>query len=216
MNLTGKILLSTAALVAFSSSAMAADLMMPVKAAPMMAAPSTNWDGAYIGANLGYAWGNSDHTTTTTGDFTMSGGFVGGQIGYNFHVSDAIVLGVQGDVEWANISGSQTSPSISDSINWTGAVTARLGYDVDGFLPYVLGGVAFANSARTGVNSVVNSQVHTGYTVGVGVETMLADNLSAFAEVRYSDYGQKTYTLPSTPIVGLTDTSVRIGLNYHF
>jgi outer membrane immunogenic protein len=146
----------------------------------------------------------------------MSGGFVGGQIGYNFHLSDSVVLGVQGDLEWANIAGSQTGPTISDTINWTGAVTARLGYDVDGFLPYVLGGVAFANSARTGVNSVVNSQVHTGYTVGVGVETMLADNLSAFAEVRYSDYGQKTYTLPSTPIVGLTDTSVRIGLNYHF
>ena len=209
--------LGAAALIAFTGGAMAADLSMPVKAAPApVVAAASDWDGAYIGANVGYAWGHSDHTTTTTGDFDLTGGFIGGQVGYNFHLTDGIVLGLQGDLAWANITGSQTGPSISDTIKWDGAVTGKLGYDAGDFMPYVLGGVAFANSDRTGIGGTVN-ETHTGWTVGAGVEAKLADHLSGFVEYRYSDYGQATYTgLASTPVVDLTSSAVRAGLNYHF
>jgi len=224
MNLIGKTLLASAAVAAMSGGAMAADLAMPAPAAPVIAAPApTNWDGPYIGANIGYGWGSSDHNdiNTTIGDFNLNGWGIGGQIGYNFHLSDAVVAGVQADIEWASISGSQTpfgpGATISDTINWTGALTARLGYDVDGFLPYVLGGVAFANNSRTDFTGTSESQTQTGWTVGAGVETMLADHLSGFAEYRYSDYGSATYSnLLSTPGVHLTDSSIRVGLNYHF
>jgi opacity protein-like surface antigen len=42
---------------------------------------------------------------------------------------------------------------------------------------------------------------------------MLASNLSANVGYRYSDYGSQTY---SGAPVSLTDSSVRVGLNYHF
>jgi len=220
MNMTGKILLSTAAVLAFSSSAMAADLMVPAAPAPVVAAPSTNWDGPYIGANVGYGWLHSDHNdiTTSIGDFDMGGAMAGAQIGYNFHVADSVVLGVQADIDWASIKGNDaTFTNIAETVNWTGAVTGRLGVEVDSVLPYALVGVAFANGTRTGINgTTTDSQTHTGWTAGVGVEAMVADNLSVFAEYRYTDYGSRTYAVPSTPGVDLAGSSVRVGLNYHF
>jgi len=93
----------------------------------------------------------------------------------------------------------------------------RLGVEVDSVLPYALVGVAFANGTRTGINgTTTDSQTHTGWTAGVGVEAMVADNLSVFAEYRYTDYGSRTYAVPSTPGVDLAGSSVRVGLNYHF
>ena len=66
MKLSIRSLLLFAAVAALSTGAMAADLGMPMKAAPMMApAASTSWDGAYIGANVGYAWGTAQATSTS-------------------------------------------------------------------------------------------------------------------------------------------------------
>lgn len=51
-----KILLSAAAL--FASTAVAASADLPVRAAPIMAAPVFTWTGFYVGANVG--WGRAD------------------------------------------------------------------------------------------------------------------------------------------------------------
>lgn len=212
--------LASVAAIALGGAAFAADLAAPV--APVAAAPApTNWDGAYLGANIGYGWGHSDHSdiVTTVGDFDMNGWLVGGQIGYNFHLTDGVVLGVQGDIDWTNITGTYSlGPTITDTINWEGAVTAHLGFDGGQFMPYILGGVVVANSTRTSsIGAASESQNHTGWTVGAGVEGMLADNISAFVEYRYNNFGTATYsTLASSPGVTLTDSEVRGGLNFHF
>jgi outer membrane immunogenic protein len=212
-----KILLLTGTAVAlFSSSAMAADLMMPMKSAPMMAAPmSSNWDGPYIGASIGYGWGTATDkfSTSSVSTANLSGWLAGAQIGYNFHLSDNIVAGIEGNIDWLNETGSYT-PSATQTINWEGSVRGRLGYDAGQFLPYVEAGVAFANSTYNSSSAVSN--LHTGWTVGAGVEFMLADHLSANVEYRYSDYGSKNYVTGTTNNVHLTDSTVRLGLNYHF
>ena len=61
-----------------------------------MVAPAGSLDGANGGGNIGYSSCNSDHNDipTTTGDFPLTGWFVGGQIGYNFHLSGNVVLRV--------------------------------------------------------------------------------------------------------------------------
>jgi outer membrane immunogenic protein len=197
MRMMSKALLATAAVFGFASATQAADLMAPMApAAAAVVAPTTSWAGPYVGANVGYGWG----TVTPGGD--LSGGMVGGQIGYNFYLSDNFVLGVQGDVDWANQTGAGAT------INWLGAVTGHVGFAWDAFMPYVLGGVAFANNTMAGTT---NTQ--TGWTVGGGAEVMLADNLSAFAEYRYSDYGTASYGGVNE---SLTDNTVRVGLNFHF
>lgn len=214
--LTATLLLSVAAIAAVSGSAMAADLMAPA-AAPVVSAPaSTNWDGPYIGASVGYSWGSAEDTTNTNGTANFSGVFAGIEAGYNFHLSDNIVLGIQGDINWSNEHADTFTSSTAETfrINWDGAVVGRLGYDAGDFLPYVEAGVAFANATLT-YNGTDYSATQTGWTAGVGVQFKLADQLSANLEYRYSDYGTGGPYYSGTEQIHLTDNSIRIGLDYH-
>ena len=210
-----KIALTTGiALVATSGGAFAADLSRPMYSAPVavhVSAPKTNWDGPYVGAHLGYGWGTVSSTAPASASPT---GFdLGVQAGYNVHLSDLIVAGIEGDISWNNESGTYNTGA-SWRTNWDGSVRGRLGVDVNGILPYVEAGVAFAN-ATINETSGAYSPMYTGWTAGAGVEFMLADNLSANVEYRYSDYGSRTFGSPSATDT-YKDSTVRFGLNYHF
>jgi outer membrane immunogenic protein len=195
MNLTGKIAIAVAAVAAFSGSAMAADLYVP-PAAPAPVVATTNWDGPYIGATVGYDWYNA------AAGGSANGWNAGAQLGYNFHVSDQIVLGIQGNVDWisTNYAGSPDG--------WDGAIVGRLGYDAGAILPYVEAGVAFADIDFA---APVGSQSSAGWTAGAGIEFMLADQWSANVEYRYADYGSF-----GGGVGDVNDSSIRLGLNYHF
>jgi len=215
MQMTGKLLLAAAAVVGFSGTAMAADLYVPpAQPAPVVQAPAaTDWDGPYIGASVGYGWGTATDTTLVPSDSASANGFlVGGQIGYNFHLTDNLVLGVEGDLNWNDQNGDFDTAATNYRINWDGSARARLGVDLDGILPYVEAGVAFAN-ADTAIGGTDASNTHTGWTAGGGVEFKVADPISLNIEYRYSDYGSQTY---GADTVGLTDNTVKLGVNYHF
>ncbi len=218
------------AVVALTGGAFAADLSLPAASAPPEVVPTAapgNWDGLYLGANVGYGWGTatSDEFGSTATEIDPEGWTAGGQIGYNFHLSDSLVLGVEGDAEWTNQTDTVHFPDGNYDgtvdANWKGAVTAHLGIDAGSFMPYVLAGVAFENATLSYwdddnfASNGSNSQTHTGWTVGAGVATAIAPNVSLFGEVRYSDYGSQTYNIDNES-VDLTDTSVRVGINYHF
>ena len=81
-----------AALIA--SPAFAADL--PTKAPAFAAAPFNgyNWNGAYVGVNLGYQWGK----VTNWGGGSPDGVAGGGQFGYNWQFGQ-FVLGGEADVQ---------------------------------------------------------------------------------------------------------------------
>jgi outer membrane immunogenic protein len=129
-----KILFAGAALLALvSGRVMAADMSRPAPApiytkAPMMA-PVYSWTGGYIGVNAGYAWGDSEASTSSV--FSLAGffdpvsvplvnaagtqtikpnGFTGGgQIGYNWQASSVTVFGLEADFEYFGLKGSVTS-----------------------------------------------------------------------------------------------------------
>lgn len=202
MTLTGKIAIAAAAVAMLSGSAMAADLYVPPAAPAAPAVTTTNWDGPYIGATVGYNWYNTD--SATAGFDNGQGWDVGAQLGYNFHVADQIVLGIQGDVNWigTNFTGNPNG--------WDGAIVGRLGYDAGAVLPYVEAGVAFADIDFPAAAGAANNS-SAGWTAGAGIEFMLADQWSANVEYRYADYGSF-----GGAVGDVRDNSIRVGLNYHF
>ena len=73
-----------------------------------------NWTGFYVGVNGGGGWGHSRHDFRgggdTTGDYRISGGTAGGTLGANLQVG-GLLLGVEGDINWSNIGGSDSCPN---------------------------------------------------------------------------------------------------------
>ena len=89
-------------LMAFAgASATAADLPRYQPVAPMYN-PIYNWTGFYVGINGGGAWGNSQWDGLNK--FDLSGGMIGGTIGYNWQVGQ-IVVGAEGDIDWSGVKG---------------------------------------------------------------------------------------------------------------
>jgi outer membrane immunogenic protein len=169
-----------------SSAAWAAD--MPVKApvlAPPIPAVSWTWTGFYAGVNAGYGWSEDASVNSVSrvnfdaGLIDPSGpataasalttpipvgnrnGFIGGgQIGYNYQVSN-FVAGIEGDVQWLSgrssgtistslplilFPGNVTNASLTatNSVDWLGTVRGRIGLTVTpSLLVYGTGGLAF-------------------------------------------------------------------------
>ena len=217
-----KILLTTTALIAFGiAPAAAADLAArPYTKAPAAAIAINNWSGFYLGAMGGYAQENS------SGIGTLSGGFAGGTAGYNWQMGN-IVLGVEADAAWADIGARVGNPALSaleTRIRDMGTVRGRVGYAFDQVLIYGTGGYAWADNRMTasllGV-SVSDSHIHSGWTVGAGVEVMFAPKWSVKAEYLYRSFQSETYNFPGIIAGGVASgtlnlNSVQVGVNYHF
>lgn len=184
-----RVMLGSVAALAMISSAMAADL--PVKApppAPVMA-PVWNWSGFYIGINGGGGWGESQWDGINK--FDLSGGLIGGTIGYNWQVGQ-IVVGAEGDIDWSGVKGTTTAlcaAGCETRNKWLATVRGRLGYAFDRFLPYITAGLAAGdiNAIRTGFPG--GSASNAGWTVGAGLEVGVVNNVSIKAEYLYVDLG---------------------------
>ena len=92
-------------------------------------------------------------------------------------------------------------------MNALGSVTGRVGVAIeDAVLFYAKGGYAWANNklSVTAPGLVASdTKVHSGYTIGGGIEYMFAPNWSAKAEYMFTHLDSQTYTLggvsPSIP-----------------
>lgn len=104
-----KLLLGSVALAALGAAGVANAAEMPVRTAPL---PLWSWTGWYIGGHAGGAFDRSeiDHPygATLFGDEVRSpGGFVGGQVGYNWQVGST-VYGLEADASFADLDGTFT------------------------------------------------------------------------------------------------------------
>ena len=211
-------------------SANAADIArrqaMPTKA-PAYFAPY-NWSGFYIGINGGGGWGDSDWSNAfgSTGSFDISGGVVGGTIGYNWQVNQ-FVFGIEGDIDWSSIKGSTASGfcaglACETRNNWLGTVRGRIGYAFDRFMPYVTGGLAVGDVKSTVVGFGSSTDTQTGWTAGGGLEMSIAGPWTAKVEYLYVDLGDTSCNAVSCGGFGApTDVDfraniVRAGVNYRF
>jgi outer membrane immunogenic protein len=63
------------------------------------------------------------------------------------------------------------------------------------------------------------SHMHSGWTIGGGLEYMFVPNWSAKVEYMFADYSNATYLSAFAPGgigLGLTVNTVKAGVNYHF
>jgi outer membrane immunogenic protein len=225
---------------------LAADLSpaAPVyKAPPVAPVPYYNWNGFYIGANIGGGFGdvNFSNVVTTTGVSTgsnsasVAGVVGGGQIGYNYVLSPSFLAGVEADVDGANINGSATDTAGTVEHKFDtevfGTVRGRLGLIWTNWLFYGTGGFAwgneqvtrnqlggFAGLATAGTSETVNN-TGTGWTAGGGIEWGITPNWTARVEYLYVDLGTSSYSFPISNRTTSFDDAfnvVRFGVNYKF
>jgi outer membrane immunogenic protein len=203
--------------------ATAADL--PRRAAPPVFAPVPifTWTGFYVGVNAGYGFGDEDdnnlgsyflpagsviNSPGTAGTLTVLNGFGfnndndnegfvgGGQIGYNYQIG-SFVIGVEADIQWADLGGGNnnlgfglvpgaytfvgvpglafaggpavfTNGGVNNDIEWFGTVRARLGVAFDRALIYATGGFAYASGGDDNNNCLGFAGAGFGFGCGNG------------------------------------------------
>lgn len=201
-------------LIGGAGAAQAADLIIHEAAAPVYDdVSSADWSGPYLGASIGYGMGTVEYEGDLDGEYDIDGWQAGLQAGV-LGQSGSFVYGVEGTINWADLSGA--SVDVDGQMNWNGSLVAKAGFAADSILFYGLAGVAFANGTGTYDGEDVTN-THTGWTAGVGIAAKLTDDMSIFAEYDYADYGAKNYAyIPGDSDSSFTTSTVKVGLNWHF
>ena len=209
-----------------------------------------NWTGVYAGVNAGYGVGHNAFTQFEdfgAGAFSTSyapsmvapqGGLFGGQAGYNWQISH-VVLGLEGDAQWANMSDTKCgyvcmegSPySVSQRLGWFATARARLGWAMPSWMLYATAGGAWAGVHENDLifpniiapNGVAASfsRTQSGWVAGGGIELRLWQRWTGKLEYLHLDLGSTSNFMVGALPDTVTTTSqirsdiVRLGLNYH-
>jgi outer membrane immunogenic protein len=206
--------------------------------------PIYSWSGFYLGANIGYSWGEARYDAVLTGvgaasrSENMNGAIGGFQSGYNYQFG-AWVFGFESDIQLSGQSGGSTFPGLIpgltittyEKLEWFGTSRTRLGFlAMPNILLYGTAGVAYGKVSDSATVSLVGvgsftasfSDVKAGWTAGAGIEGAFG-RWSAKLEYLYLDLGKTEHTFGT---IGLgviasetrrtTDNIVRIGANYRW
>jgi len=238
--------LAAIASVSIQQFTLAADLSRPPPA-PVYVAPGFSWTGFYIGGNLGGAWGHGTVTDTSNGlNFggNSNGVFIGGgQAGFNYQFGNFVLLGVEGNFDWAandnNSTGGISVPALGGNIvqvtsnnRWMTTVAGRLGVAYDRWLFYGKGGGGWVGNdnftvtnVTTGASITGASNTNSGWLAGAGIEWAFANNWTAKIEYDYFGLGSRTVTVPAGSPFLAGDTfnkgsnniqTLTVGINYLF
>jgi opacity protein-like surface antigen len=217
----------------------------PLLKAPT-APPASNWTGMYIGVEGGGVFGSSYQvgqlttsgrpTAASTPTFSVDGGLVGGTVGYNSRFDGIFVFGVEGDMSWADASGSahqippfNTKQVASTTELWLATARARLGVaPADRWLVYMTGGLAGADVEAEIVEGHTvdfpkQAYVRPGWTAGGGLEALIYGGWSAKLEYLYVALENHAYYVPTPNIpnetnraggIPLHEDIIRAGVDY--
>lgn len=230
--------LAGASLLLSPLAAHAADMSVPVKVPATPAAVVYDWTGLYVGINGGYGWGNQDPLQLLANgfdrtSFNITGGVFGGTLGAQIQKGH-VLLGVEADLDWADITGSGvTTPTIlgrpsNITLNMSnktdGVATARLrfGGAFDNLLLYGTAGAAFLHESANGssiaglpcgtvgvLTTCNGSAWRPGLAAGLGAEYAFSPN--------WSLKGEYIYVLGVGTGVSKDELNlVRAGINYKF
>lgn len=199
-----------------------------------------DWSGAYIGGQVGYAWGDVDPHPLGYPDWPPTDirpdGILGGVFaGYNLQLDGGLVVGADSNFSlasiasesvWIGLDGSPTKPEQLNftRVEWTANLRGRVGYAFDRALLFVAGGLAVANvhidDMTDGNRRPSLDETLTGWTVGVGMDYAFTNSLFGRVEYRYSDFG----TVPNSYVysdwvsydVDIKTHDLLVGVAYKF
>ena len=241
MRILGKAALAAVGLSIASATSFAADLpMMKAPAQTYMAPALPSWTGIYVGVHAGYGGGETNYPFVLgpiagSANLQSSGGFAGGQIGYNWQIGSAWVVGVEADIAWSGIEDhisfaiGPLNLTAGTELDYFGTVRGRIGYLLTpSALVYATGGWAYGRTTSSlTVAGLIGAGVSTeqsksGWALGGGLEYALNDWISFKTEYLYVDLGEDV--IASGAGLGLAaslseDTrfhTVKAGLNFRF
>lgn len=115
-------------------------------------------------------------------------GFIGGgQLGYNWQIDRNWLVGLEGDLQYANAKGDalfnapdtpgvQLSAASSHQLDWFGTVRGRIGYLItDRFLAFGTGGLAYGETKAQASISIINA---TGWNVVAPGSTIICQGFT--------------------------------------
>lgn len=220
---------------ALAMPAMAADFVEPAVAPVEVPAATHDWSGFYVGVVAGYTSAHNDavydNLAYSAFDVTSSAeGFgFGVTAGANFVLDSSLVVGIEGDLNITDISGTfddelanyptPTGQTVSTKTDYAGTLRGRVGVAIDTWLPYATAGVAFAHTTTTATALPSgDSATMYGLVAGVGVEVALSESLSLKTEYLHTELQDNTWyegeSFSSTG--GVSSDSLRVGLNFAF
>jgi outer membrane immunogenic protein len=216
-----RIVALSSVLVVMSSAAIAADLPRKAPVA-VMAAPAMNWTGFWIGGHVGYTWGEGKSSTAGDPVVDFDGVSAGVALGYDWHLPNNFVLGAFVSVPFFGPDQTYNpvpAIAITAEMNWAVVVGGRVGYALGRVMPYGFAGVVFGEGELTSAAfpAVNQTQSHTGWTAGAGIDYALTPNWIVGARYAYVDTGRETYTgfVPARSI-SFTGSNAALTLRYKF
>lgn len=217
------------------------------------AARASRWTGLYVGGTGGFAWGNPTTATSNNNDTTAfntsvfvplnpaeyhtktTGWTAGALVGVNHQLNNRLVVGLEGDFSWADITGAINKTAIcagytggnpnctytqSQKLQWLATLRGRLGFSIIpdtviyGTAGLAASRVSFSHSLRTAgfagtfTAAATGAETKAGWVVGTGIESWLAPNWIVRLEYLHYDLGTVSSTAPILA-PGPTGTSAR-------
>lgn len=213
------------ALAALCGTATAADLYgnpPPAAYTAYTPAPVSNWGGAYVGVQAGYAFGTArdNFNGGTVVKPGMDGGLIGIYGGYNANIGQNVIVGGEADI---NLSGQKATttnvPGVTTYKNrsgWNGSVRARAGVGFDRVMPYATAGVAFAENKMSSP-AIGSTPTKVGWALGAGVEGQVTNNIIVRGEFLHEGFGNSTHQLGAQTVTSsFTSNQLKAGVGYKF
>lgn len=202
------------------------------------AAVAQSWNGFYVSGSGGYGWGKSDQTglippppapppseeESDDAKLRLRGGLIGGGLGWNTQYGNW-VFGIDGDYSYAALTAhSDACGSLPNScgsrLKSFGTVRGKVGAVYGSWLLYASGGWAFGEVSGVSSAKLSGSDIYSGWTVGAGIETLIAPQWSMKLEYLYADLGDRDLYQANVPgfpeNVAVRANILRVGINYRF
>ena len=208
---------------------------------------ASNWTGFYIGGSLGGVWNTFHGSVADAPYIDNSGvffpsfaqpynanqnAFTGGvQVGYLYQ-NNHLVFGTELNLLGMNLQNTHTlradevgqfinifksGDSFSSQIDWQASWVGRLGYQIQNWMFYGLGGVAVMQAKiSSDITNFVDDEgtlfpasqgsdkkTLTGATVGLGADYALGSSYRIGLEYRYTDFGNHQYDVGQNAVSSL-------------